>query len=351
MAYNAAFASLTTMSDSCLLPEFDAQQVAALARQLYALDGPMKLLHGERDLNYLISTGESRFVFKIANAEEARDMLDCQHRVFERLARAQVFPLIARARKSLNGNEIETVTDARGRQHYCRVLPFLEGRMWSDLDTSGAELLHDLGANLAALDRALTGFSHPGLKRPLLWNMEITATALDAYKPLLANDEQRDLVEHFEKGYVKRVLPLQDSLRRGVIHNDANRENVIVDASGTRTLGIIDFGDMLDTWLVLEAAIAATYSMLQQADPLDAAAALARGYHQGLALEPREIGILFDLIGMRLCMSVCLCAHQQRLEPDNAYLSIDVEDSWTLMRQLQPISADQAREMLMAACA
>jgi Ser/Thr protein kinase RdoA (MazF antagonist) len=181
--------------------------------------------------------------------------------------------------------------------------------------------------------------------------METTALTLDSYKPLLATDAQRSLVTHFEKGYLQRVLPLQDSLRRGVIHNDANRENVIVDAGGTRTLSIIDFGDMLDTWLVLEAAIAATYSMLRQTDPLASAQALVRGYHQVLPLQQQEIGILFDLIGMRLCMSVCLCAHQQRLEPDNAYLSIDVEDSWALMRQLQPVSAAAARDLLLSACA
>jgi Ser/Thr protein kinase RdoA (MazF antagonist) len=339
------------MSDSCLLPEFDAQQVAAIAGRLYALDGPMKLLHGERDLNYLISAASGKFVLKIANAEESSEMLDCQHRVFERLAAAKVFPLIACARRSVNGKEIETVVDGRGGQHYCRVLPYLEGRMWSDLETSSAELLQDLGHNLAALDRALAGFSHPGLTRPLLWNMESTALTLDSYKPLLATDAQRSLVTHFEKGYLQRVLPLQDSLRRGVIHNDANRENVIVDAGGTRTLSIIDFGDMLDTWLVLEAAIAATYSMLRQTDPLASAQALVRGYHQQLPLQQQEIEILFDLIGMRLCMSVCLCAHQQRLEPDNAYLSIDVEDSWALMRQLQAVSAAEARDLLLSACA
>jgi Ser/Thr protein kinase RdoA (MazF antagonist) len=180
--------------------------------------------------------------------------------------------------------------------------------------------------------------------------METTAVSLDAYKPLLANNEERRLVEHFESGYRERVLPMQGRLRRGVIHNDANRENVIVDAGGTRTLSIIDFGDMLDTWLVLEAAIAATYSMLQQADPLVAAQALVRGYHGVLALQQQEIEILFDLAGMRLCMSVCLCAHQQRLEPDNAYLSIDVEESWALLRQLQQVPAARARDLLMSAC-
>jgi Ser/Thr protein kinase RdoA (MazF antagonist) len=78
---------------------------------------------------------------------------------------------------------------------------------------------------------------------------------------------------------------------------------------------------------------------------------LVRGYHQSMALTETEIGLLFDLIGMRLCMSVCLCAHQQRLEPENAYLSNDVQQSWDLLRQLEPISWTEARDRMMAVCA
>lgn len=338
------------MSDSCLLPEFDAQETAAIAQRLYALQGPMKLLHGERDLNYRISDARGKFVFKIANADESLDMLDCQHQVFERLRRERAFPLIACALESVNGKQIETLRDAHGRKHYCRVLPYLEGRMWSEIAVSGSELLLDLGSNLARLDRALSGFTHPGLERPLLWNMETTGAGLAAYKPLLANDDERQLVEHFESGYLARVVALQDQLRRSVIHNDANRENVIVNESGKRVTSIIDFGDMIHSWLVLEPSIAAAYAMLEQPDPMASAEALVRGYHRGLALTGSEIGLIFDLIGMRLCMSVCLCAHQQRLEPDNAYLSINLQQSWDLLRRLEPICWTDARDRMMAAC-
>jgi hypothetical protein len=346
----ALFTPLVAMSDSCLLPEFDASEIATLAQRLYALRGPMKLLHGERDLNYRISDARGKFVFKIANADESRDMLDCQHQVFERLRREQVFPLIACALESINGKQIETLQDAHGRNHYCRVLPYLEGRMWSGIAVSGDELLQDLGANLARLDRALNGFTHPGLERPLLWNMESTAVDLEAYKPLLANDDERQLVEHFESGYLTRVMALQEQLRRGVIHNDANRENVIVDDSGSRVTSIIDFGDMIHSWLVLEPAIGAAYAMLEQPDPMASAAAVVRGYHRVVALTESEIGLIFDLIGMRICMSVCLCAHQQRLEPDNAYLSIDLQQSWDLLRRLESIRWTEARDRMMAAC-
>jgi Ser/Thr protein kinase RdoA (MazF antagonist) len=339
------------MSDSCILPLFEASEAAHIATRLYGLEGPVKALQGERDLNFLISDERGKFVFKIANADESRQMLDCQHRVFQRLAAQQVFPRVACALESVNGREIETVADAHGRQHYCRVLPFLEGRIWSEFSISKPELLRDLGSSLAALDRALDGFSHPGLERPLLWNMEITGSSLGSYKPLLADSADRRLVEHFESGYLQRVLPLAGQLRRGVIHNDANRENVLVNDSGTEVISVIDFGDMIHSWLALEPAIAATYAMHDQPDPMASAATLVAGYHRGIALSEAEIGLLFDLIGMRLCMSMCLCAHQQRLQPDNTYLSLDLRHTRELLQKLQPVSHAEARAQMLDACA
>ena len=126
---------------------------------------------------------------------------------------------------------------------------------------------------------------------------------------------------------------------------------MLVDEPGEHVISIIDFGDMLHTWLVLEPAIAATYAMHDQPDPLASAAALVAGYHGKLALTEIEISLLFDLIGMRLCMSVCLCAHQQRLQPDNDYLSLDLADTRKLLQQLQPVGADEAYERFRAACA
>ena len=339
------------MSDSCVLPAFDTTEAAAIAQRLYGLEGPLKLLNGERDLNFLVTTQRGKFVFKIANALESPAMLECQHLVFQRLADAEVFPLVATALASLNGRLIETVSDVQGIEHCCRVLPFLEGRVMADIVDLKAPVLADLGQRLALLDKALEGFTHAGLERPLLWNMEQALSVLENYKPLLASDAQRALVEHFESGFREHVVPVQAQLRRAVIHNDANRGNVLVDEAGLQVISIIDFGDMLNTWLVVEPAIAATYAMLDQADPLASAQTLLRGYHQTLPLTTTEISLVFDLICMRLCMSVCICAHQQRLEPDNEYLSIDAQESWDLLAALQGVTYNDARAMMLAACA
>ena len=338
------------MSDSCLLPAFDATEAADIARRLFALEGSLKLLNGERDLNFLITTERGKFVFKIANALESPAMLECQHLVFQRLADAQVFPLVATALASVNGRLIETVGDAQGIEHCCRVLPFLEGRVMAESADLNARVLADLGQRLALLDRALEGFTHTGLERPLLWNMEQALSVLEAYKTLLASDAQRALVEHFESGFCERVVPVQAELRRAVIHNDANRGNVLVDEDGLQVISIIDFGDMVNSWLVVEPAIAATYAMLGQADPLGNAQTLLRGYHQTLPLTTTEISLMFDLMCMRLCMSVCICAHQRRLEPDNEYLGVDEQESWDLLGELQSVTYEEASAKMLAAC-
>ena len=63
------------MTESCLLPEFDIRQASEIASRLFALEGAIRQLDGERDLNYLITTDQGKFVFKIANGTESSDAL------------------------------------------------------------------------------------------------------------------------------------------------------------------------------------------------------------------------------------------------------------------------------------
>ena len=60
--------------------------------------------------------------------------------------------------------------------------------------------------------------------------------------------------------------------------------------------GLIDFGDALHAPLIAEVAIAAAYAGLDHADPIGAAAAIARGFHAEYPLLEEEIDLLYDLI-------------------------------------------------------
>ena len=281
-------------------------------------------------------------MFKIANALESRAFLECQHAVFERIAARRVFPLTATPLASLAGRLIETVHAADGQRHFCRALPFLEGRLIGDVEAPGAPLLEDLGRGLASLDRALDGFHHPALERPLLWRPEHGAELVARDLALLQRPERRALVERNLERFRRHTAPRLAGLRRAAIHNDANRANILVDEAGERLLGIIDFGDMVESWLIAEPAIAGTYAMLDRDRPLQAAAAVLRGYHEVTELGADEIAAVPGLVRLRACMSLCIGARQTALEPGNDYLDVDTRAVSGLLETLAGIDDAEA---------
>jgi 4-aminobutyrate aminotransferase-like enzyme len=93
---------------------------------------------------------------------------------------------------------------------------------------------------------------------------------------------------------------------------------------------------MVHGYAVGDLAIAAAYVMLDAPDPLAAAARLVHGHSTVLPLGEGELGALFGLSVMRLCMSACIAAHQMRLRPDNDYLDI----SQAAIRRVLPALAE-----------
>jgi len=49
-------------------------------------------------------------------------------------------------------------------------------------------------------------------------------------------------------------------------------------------------------------------------------------------------------------MSVCICAHQRSIEPENEYLSISEQPAWALLEKLKTISPDVAVDRFRETC-
>ncbi len=341
------------MTTTCVLPDFDIGQASQLVESLFGLKGSLKALNGERDLNFLLKSHIGKFVFKITNTNESLALLECQQQIFQQLSDQSVFQQQTLPLESIHGKTIETVTDTNGVLHYCRVLPYVEGRLFSSVNPHFPGLLFDLGKTLGSLDRTLLDFKHKALERPLLWKIHEAQNTLAEFKSLLVNQKQRELIEYFEHRFVNYVLPLDSSLRRSTIHNDANDNNILIQTDSAwdqQVISIIDLGDIVYSWTVAEPAIAAAYAMLDKDHPLDATVGIVKGYHQQLPLDENEVSVLFDLIAIRLCLSVCICAHQKSLEPDNEYLSISEQPAWRLLEKLRDIPVDFARYVFRHAC-
>ena len=77
---------------------------------------------------------------------------------------------------------------------------------------------------------------------------------------------------------------------------------------------------------------------------------MVAGYHRDASLSETELAVLFDLICMRLCTSVCHSAHQIRLAPHNTYLLISQQPAWDLLDRLVQINPDFAEALFRDAC-
>jgi Ser/Thr protein kinase RdoA (MazF antagonist) len=171
---------------------------------------------------------------------------------------------------------------------------------------------------------------------------------INTYKNFICEKNHRDIIENILKDWIQFVLPYFSSLRISVIHNDANDYNIIVIDDDN--IFLIDFGDMCETFLICEPAIACAYIMLDKDNPIDSAAHLIQGYHEICPLKEIEIDLIYYFIRMRLAMSVTISAHQKQIQPDNHYLIISEKPAWNLLEKLTTIDMKFVHQTFRSVC-
>jgi Ser/Thr protein kinase RdoA (MazF antagonist) len=325
-------------------PRFTVPEAERIGQLEYGLAATATALPSERDQNFLLATARGeRFVLKLAKSDEERTVLDFQNAALDWVAVRAPALAVPRLRPTLAGAGLTRVRDHAGREHYARLIGWLEGAMYADCAPHDEPLLASLGAVLGELDRALQGFAHPAMHRPLNWNVSCADLALE-HLPLLS-PEQQALVRGFMQAWSRLDW---SALRHGVIHGDANDHNVLV--RDRRVVGLIDFGDMVYSAIACDPAIAMAYAMMSRPRPLEVAVSVTRAYHERFPLTAAEIYALYPLLTARLCMSVCYAAYNARAKSGDAYQQVSAAPAWELLRQLATVTPEAAGAQLRAAC-
>ncbi len=336
-------------------PSFSTEEAAALARELYGVHAQASALPSERDQNFLLTdqSGE-KFVFKIANALEDRATLEAQQQAMELIA--EHAPPSQRVAPTLSGDLLTEVRSASGVTHQARMVSWLPGVPLGAVKRHSPELLRDLGRRVGQIDRALAGFDHPAIHRDFHWDFANGLSVVREYQSLIADSETREMVVAIAGEFERNVAPMLPRLRKSAIHNDANDYNVIVGggddlySKNQRVAGLIDFGDMIYSFTVGDLAIAIAYAILDKPDPLAAAAEIVRGYHAEYPLTEDEMAALFGLVRLRLLMSVCIAAHQQRQRPDDDYLGVSQQPIRNTLPKLARTHSRFAEAVFRHAC-
>ena len=290
-------------------PKFDVEFAAAIAEERFGIRAVASQLPSERDQNFLLTDAPGeKFVLKIANAREVLEFVEAQNAVLRHLEKRVSF--CQRLVPSLSGEETIVAAD-----HLVRVVRYLTGIPLARIQPQTSELLRDLGRKLGELDRALTDFDHPAVHRDFHWDLANGNLVIDEYAGLIGDASLRELVRNCR-------VHFNDNLRRSVIHGDANDYNVLVDPELMTVVGLIDFGDMVYSYTVGDIAIAIAYVVLEKDDPIEAAQCVLDGYTREFPLLQAEREVLWDMVRLRLAMSVCMAAKQQSERPENEYLHI-----------------------------
>ena len=330
------------------IPNVSPTDAVKLAHNAYGIDATCEPLPSERDQNFFLTEPSGRrFVLKVANAFEEQDVLEAQNAAMEHVHQQGGGLGSPTVCQTSSGSRITTLVGHIGRTHLVRMLTFVPGDLLAAVRPHSPKLLESLGAFFGRLDRALENFSHPGTRRYLQWDLNYGAATVRSYLPNIEESDGRALVERQLDRFETVVAPASTRLRVSVIHNDGNDHNVLVGSPGSpneAVSGVIDFGDIVETCTVFELAVAAAYALLDKQDPIAAAVHVTRGYHATNDLTDAELDVLFDLIVMRLCMSVSISAYQSKQNPGNEYLVISQRPAWDALNNLALVDPNEARD-------
>ncbi|MCV0403007.1 MAG: aminotransferase class III-fold pyridoxal phosphate-dependent enzyme [Chloroflexi bacterium] len=327
-------------------PDLTTADAERIAHDRFGVDGSARPLVSERDQNFAIAADDgSAWVLKVSNRAEDPAVIDMEVRAVEHVARIDPSLPVPLARRSADGAPITRV-DVSGTEHLVRLIPLLPGRTAdpTGLDPAG---LRGIGEAVARLALALRGFFHPAAGRSIWWDQK-ELPALMPHAELVADPDRRRLLETVLDRFRASVVPALPTLRAQVIHNDVTLDNLLLDADGSVS-GIIDFGDMAHTALVLDVPATIQSLVRDRRDIFEVAAAFLSGYTALLPLEEAERELLGDLLAGRMAQTILISEVRTRQYPDNAYIRGWSEPAWQLLRQLEEVGWDVASRRLAGA--
>jgi 4-aminobutyrate aminotransferase-like enzyme/Ser/Thr protein kinase RdoA (MazF antagonist) len=342
------------MRERVVTAPYPTSDAVRLALEAWGLEvTAVRGLPGEYDDNFRLTCADgSERVLKVMHPEREPFFVDMQCRALLHLAQRMPDVDLPRVQPAHDGSPLVSTPGPEGAERLAWLLSYVPGSTLALARPRAPSLLEGLGRLLGRMDGSFLDFDHPQAHRDFKWDLSRAGWIRDALGEI-AGPPRRERIESFLNLYESEVVPRLPSLRRSVIHGDANDHNVLVGDPRElprRVVAVIDFGDMHYGLTVSEPAIAAAYALLGQPDPIEAAAEVVRGYHAELPLDETEIALLYPLIAARLAVSVANSALRRRLKPDDPYVTISEAPAWEALERLARVPPRLAHYRFRAAC-
>ncbi|NND79703.1 MAG: aminotransferase class III-fold pyridoxal phosphate-dependent enzyme, partial [Maribacter sp.] len=288
-------------------------------------------------------------ILKVSRPNEDEAYLDFQQKLLQHIEAKQTDIIAPKVILDVNGAAIAEYVDDQGNSRKVRLLSWVSGRIWSSVNPQLKSLRTSLGEQCGKLTAALQGFDHPKASRDFEWDVAYslwTKNHLDLFE-----GDNKEVIAYFQNSF-EATYKAYSELRKSVVHNDANDNNVIVSNELVNPVvkAAIDYGDAIHTQIINDLAIACAYAIMHHNDSLQAVLPIVRGYHTTFPLLESELPHLYNAIAMRLIITVTKSALNKVREPDNEYLLISEQPAWEVLKKWRKISPDFAHFSFREAC-
>src|SRR5699024_1809004 len=240
-------------------PVKSSETARQLCLELFGFAADVALLPGYEDVNFDVTDRASgeRFVLKLANPATDAGALALENAAMRRVAAADVSIQTPLPVTGAGNEDVLAVAATDGSVWQVRLVTFVDGTLWSQTTPAPAPRLRALGRAMAEVAAALVGLEHGHLLRDVAWDIH-NAPAVRDDLALIGDDALRAAATTELDRFEQQTLARLDGLPQTLIHNDANDNNLLLDADGNLA-GLLDFGDMVHTWRIADLAVAGAY--------------------------------------------------------------------------------------------
>jgi 4-aminobutyrate aminotransferase-like enzyme/Ser/Thr protein kinase RdoA (MazF antagonist) len=338
-------------------PELPAPQVTeAQAEEIlathYGLRARVTSLGSNQDKNFAVTVdGEIAGVLKIANPVFNATEIEAQDLAVEQIAETEPSLRMAVPLPNLAGQKCTAIAGLVDGTAYVRLLRFLPGGTLLNSGYLSPTAIAGLGDVAGRMSRALKGFSHPGLDRVLQWDLRYGTAVVAELISYVADPLHRARLEVVVRDAWGRIAPLADDLPRQAVHLDLTDANVVASRSaggGVHPDGVIDFGDLTDSWAVSELAITASSVLGHRGSEAISILPAVRAFHAIRPLTATEVDALWPLLVLRTAVLIVSGAQQATLDPDNPYLAEQRGGEWRMFELANSVPIDVMTEVIKA---
>ena len=326
-------------------PQVTEAQAQEILATHYGLRARATSLGSNQDKNFVVAGPEDEVVgvLKIANPAFNATEIEAQDLAAELIAEAEPTLRMAVPMPNLAGQKCTAISGLVDGTAYVRLLRFLPGGTLLDSGYLSPTAVAGLGEIAGRVSRALEGFRHPGLDRVLQWDLRYGAAVVAELISYVADPVSRSRVDTAATEAWARIAPVVDELPRQAVHLDVTDANVVVGRRADGSAypdGVIDFGDLSDSWAVSELAITVS-SVLGHpgSEPISILPAV-RAFHANRPLTAAEADVLWPMVVLRTAVLIASGAQQASLDPDNPYLANQSGGEWRMFEQATSVPID-----------